>query len=512
MNERHLSPAGLQSLAERCAVWLTSLMIAMTAHAGPADLDPTFGIGGRGFADIAGADSAHAYAVAMQSDSKIVVAGKCFVAATLSTQMCAMRIQPNGFFDTSFGTGGTKLVNVGGTLVTEIVNAVATQPDGKIVLAGACGPEADPTEICVARLQADGSMDSGFGLSGKTRINFAGTGPEEARAVAILPSGKILLGGSCSGTSLSDGGVCLVRLNSDGTLDITYGTSGRTIVNSAPKERLTDMQIRPDGRVLIATEAENIIIPTPNPREYSLFVSQITAAGAFDSTFGIAGTSQVETSNIDRPIPRLALQPDGKIVVSHVNSSGARWIRLESNGTSEPGYASGISSPLTVDPQTFGIKPVLRADGSVYLVATTYPSRSASLTADFWLMRVFDTGTPATVFAEKTMLSASDVANDATLQADGKLVVVGTCDTGTRFQMCVARFEAASTAARTCTMDIDGDGKILATTDALILTRVSLGFSGAQVLNGISTTGTRNTWPLVREYLTNQCAMTGLAP
>ena len=61
-------------------------------------------------------------------------------------------------------------------------------------------------------------------------------------------------------------------------------------------------------------------------------------------------------------------------------------------------------------------------------------------------------------------------------------------------------------------MDIDGDGRVLPTTDALILARASLGLSGAAVLNGIATTGPRNTWPLIRDFLVNQCGMSNLAP
>ena len=107
--------------------------LSIAADAAPGDLDTTYGLSGKSFASVNGADASYANAVAIQPDGKIVVAGKCFVLATGSTQICALRLLPNGFFDTSFGNNGSKLVNVGGTGVTEVAHAIALQSDGKIV-------------------------------------------------------------------------------------------------------------------------------------------------------------------------------------------------------------------------------------------------------------------------------------------------------------------------------------------------------------------------------------------
>lgn len=506
--------------------WIKSQLVFCAAllafpsdgFAAPGNLDTSFGIGGRGFADVVGADSAQARAVAMQIDGKIVVAGNCVVAATLSLQMCAIRVMPNGFFDTGFGTSGTKLINVGTTGAVEVVNAMAIQPDGKIVLAGACGPETSPTEICLARLQGDGSLDPGFGLSGKARISFPGTGEQEARAVTILPSGKILLGGRCAANNPLDAGVCVVRLNSDGTLDTSFASSGRSVAISGFNERLTDLLVRPDGRIVIATEPQRVVIPGPSP--YFVYVSQLTSAGSWDSSFGIGGTYTRLDESGDRTVPRLALQPDGKLIVATIIGNFQKGFRLNTDGSADStyDYPNFPFGGLPTIRGEFGLKPLVQTDGKTIYVTTATPGSLSGTppegTLDFAVFRSFDIGGLDTTFSRgtTTMLAASDRANDAALQADGKLVVVGACDTGTKFQMCVARFEAASAAARNCTMDIDGDGKVLATTDALILARVSLGLSGAHVLNGVSIVGTRNTWPLIRDYLVSQCGMTNIAP
>jgi len=134
-------------------------------------------------------------------------------------------------------------------------------------------------------------------------------------------------------------------------------------------------------------------------------------------------------------------------------------------------------------------------------LVATLPSAAAAAQGD--LDTSFGSGTGKVV---TTVGSAnSDQARAVAVQADGKVVAAGFCDSpGSR--VCLARFEGAP---RTCTPDLDGDGVFLATTDALINTRVALGVTGDAVVSGISfaTGATRNTWPLIREYLVTQCGL-----
>lgn len=92
------------------------------------------------------------------------------------------------------------------------------------------------------------------------------------------------------------------------------------------------------------------------------------------------------------------------------------------------------------------------------------------------------------------------------LQADGKILLAGTCYSG---QFCATRLEAVPFSFQPCSLDVDGDGLFLATTDALIYARVALGMTGNAVLTGVHfrPTATRNSWPLIRDYLVNQCGL-----
>lgn len=89
------------------------------------------------------------------------------------------------------------------------------------------------------------------------------------------------------------------------------------------------------------------------------------------------------------------------------------------------------------------------------------------------------------------------------------MLVAGYCSNGTNNDFCVARCDGGPFGYQSCKADIDGDGSLLATTDALIYTRIALGLTGPVVVGGISfaPNATRNTWPLIRDYLVTQCGM-----
>ena len=96
-----------------------------------------------------------------------------------------------------------------------------------------------------------------------------------------------------------------------------------------------------------------------------------------------------------------------------------------------------------------------------------------------------------------------------TVQPDGKIVAAGYCAQGNSGDFCVARYEGGPSGAQFCSLDIDGDGRVNATTDTLIVNRIALGINTSAAINGINfpATATRNTWPLIRDYLVSQCGM-----
>lgn len=503
----------LGAVVLRRLIVICALALSTGAVAAPGDLDTSFGIGGRGFAAIPGTDSVYGEAIALAPGGKLVAAGRCVVFATLTTHFCVIRTTANGFFDPEFfGTGYKKIFANDGD--TEIPRAVTVQPDGKIVIAGQCGPEAAPTHTCVVRLLEDGSADDGFGTSGKVKFNFGAGGSQDARAVTVLPDGKLLLGGHCAGSSIATVGPCVMRLNANGTVDTTFGSAGRTLVRINLEEQLTSMLVRPDGKIVFAFQSNSAFPPAAETPFVN--VAQLSANGTLDTAFGVSGIRGITVATTNK-LPRMALQPDGKIVVAFVCDNGQCGKRLDAAGNVDASfnYPNGVPVGMPIDAGEYGLKPLLQSDGKILWIGSVVPVAPGSGTLGFYAMRSLDTGTLDAAYTgggAKTMLSSEDRANDALILPDDKVLLVGTCYTGSSFQLCIARLQAGPFGARNCSMDIDGDGRVLPTTDALILARASLGLAGAAVLNGIATTGPRNTWPFIRDYLINQCGMSNLAP
>jgi Domain of unknown function (DUF5122) beta-propeller len=99
-----------------------------------------------------------------------------------------------------------------------------------------------------------------------------------------------------------------------------------------------------------------------------------------------------------------------------------------------------------------------------------------------------------------------NIALAVALQPDGKIVVAGGCSSG---NACVARLNGGPFGGRNCKLDFDGDGLVLPATDALLFARASLGFTGDAAVDGINFAqhATRNSWPLIRDYMISQCGM-----
>jgi uncharacterized delta-60 repeat protein len=120
-------------------------------------------------------------------------------------------------------------------------------PNGKIVVSGT----ADFSVFAVARLNKDGSLDNSFGSDGETTINFGPGGVDFTCSMVIQPDGKILVAGTTFSTPTAD--FAVARLNKDGSLDTGFGTAGLTTTDFAGgQETLTSLVLLPDGKILAA--------------------------------------------------------------------------------------------------------------------------------------------------------------------------------------------------------------------------------------------------------------------
>ncbi len=222
-------------------------------------LDTTFdgnsGIGNGAISTPVGPSNDLGYAVVVQPDSKIIVAG--YYSGPASTDTVLIRYNVDGVLDTTFSNDGIATHAFSPVDVDEAL-AVKLQPDGQIVIAGCIRGNGRVNDYLIARLNSDGSADPNFGTGGFTIVPFSAV-PDIAMAVAIQTDGKIVAAGFASNGSNNDFGV--TRVNSDGTLDTTFDADGRQQTMVGPGfDSANAIAIQADGKIVVA--GRTVIGPT----------------------------------------------------------------------------------------------------------------------------------------------------------------------------------------------------------------------------------------------------------
>jgi uncharacterized delta-60 repeat protein len=490
----------------------------------PGALDTTFALGNGKLPAIGiGTAPSRAQATAIQPDGKIIAAGYCSNGS--NNDFCVMRLNADGTADPTFvGPGGKLVLAIGSG--NDFVHDVAVQPDGKIVLLGRCSNGTN-IDFCFARLLSNGTLDATFTgpvntASGSFLIAI-GSADDNASALALQPDGKIIGVGSCVGASNID--FCVVRLNGDGSLDTTFNVPGDgklLLPIGAASDFGNAVALQSDGKLLVvggcSVSAQSDFCAARLNLDGTLDGSFVgpnnTATGSFTFPIGIAGDSATA----------VAVQPDGKIVIagSCLNSNKFEHCvaRLTTTGAYDANFKgpSGTANGRFQFPVTLGTgnDPVsavaITVDGKILLMG--------GCTSDFCITRLNVDGSFDSSFDGISGTSdgkvihpigpATDNMIRGALHADGRAVMVGGClDSTPTENFCVARVNGGPMSYRACSFDVDGDNLVLATTDVLVAARVALGMRGSNVISGINfpAGATRNTWPLIRDYLFNQCGM-----
>ena len=224
----------------------------------------------------------------------------------------AMYRPPIGGLDTTnFGSGTGKVVTSLVAGVADNINAIAVQPDGKIVVVGSSGG-AD-SQVMVARFNANGSLDSaGFGTSGVFTLNPT-TGTDYANAVALQTDGSIVV--AASQDEYAAGAKLLVlRLTPAGVLDASFGTGGKVNPAGLAGSEIDagGVFVRPDGRIVVAGNSG----ASGAPGIQATFVG-LTSTGGVDTAFGAGGSGKLVIdlgNNNDDYIYGARLLADGSIV------------------------------------------------------------------------------------------------------------------------------------------------------------------------------------------------------
>lgn len=324
--------------------------------------DATFGTDGTGRSTPAFPGGQDAMLTALVIQRKTLPGGGAsqkIVAAGMLTQdiwgsafpqgdFAVARYNMDGSLDTSFGTGGVVITDLP---QRSLLTSIGLQSDGKIVVGGlsSLGQPIEYGYAVALRYTADGVLDTAFGNSG---IASVGYGPEflstDSYALAIQPDDKIVLGGYVTALFTDNYGpqfnfdIGLMRLNPDGSLDASFGDSGKVKTDLRGVDPYSH-----DGIMGLAIQSDNKIVAV-GERQFNGASTYATLRynpdGSLDQTFGAGGIVDLE---VDGYASDVLVQPDNSILVA---GSGYRIVKYNSDGTRDTSFGSGgVTYPPAVD-------------------------------------------------------------------------------------------------------------------------------------------------------------------
>src|SRR4030095_4425690 len=315
-------------------------------------LDQSFGVAGKvtGFSS-----SGYVYSdnIIVQPDNKIIQIGSS--SGSNNYRFTLVRDNSNGSIDGSFGQNGKVITGIG---EHDYAKYGVLQDDGKIVVGGYTYNGSYHSDIVLVRYNADGSLDSGFGVGGKV-IRSLGPNNNLANAVAVQPDGKIIVAGSIEGNCFTDcNGLVfcspafgVARFNGNGSIDSSFGQNGivTTNVGSANAGTALSVILQPDGKIVVAGHSlYDYGCDYYGGYYFSSAFSMVRyhPNGVRDSLFGANG---IVSDSLNMTTTRgIALQAAGKIVVIGPDRGGG-YVTKQYNADGSLDNSFGQQGKVIID-------------------------------------------------------------------------------------------------------------------------------------------------------------------
>jgi len=404
------------------------------------DLDLSFGTNGVATCGRAGGIGSLA-AIALAPDGKIV-AGGLLDDAKLVPDFALCRYLSDGSLDTSFGAGGWVTTGFGNSS-DDWLNAVAVLPDGRVLAGGeSCrslcsGSDGD---FALVRYTPAGAVDTTFGSKAKGLVvtDISSRSFDWVRAMVVQADGKIVLAGNTVPRNTSFNDLALVRYNANGSLDTSFDGDGKLTVRFANKLQNESQNVA--AAVYPATApgglaGKLLVVAAIAYPSSDVILTRFNADGSRDTSFG-GGTGSVHVGNRWSK-PHVAIQPDGKIVLSAQfndlsSSPSTPWAmlaRLDTAGNLDAGFGTGGVTGTILTPNAEPKSLALQPDGKILVSANEH----VALGVDYPLVLRYDAsglldptfGTNGKATQTATTLYR-DRAIDLALQPDGRILLAGT--------------------------------------------------------------------------------------
>ncbi len=263
-------------------------------------------------------DYSYKISMALQTDGKILVTGTCY--QSNFDLFLTVRFNIDGQVDFNFGTNGKVITSLGEGL-NGYPNAIAIQSDGKILVGGLVqGPLSYPTgvDFALVRYEPNGTLDATFGIDGIVLTPVVeGSGYEWIEGLSLLPDGKIVAVGNTdifeAGTNIYR--VAIVRYNSDGTLDFTFGAGGIVLTDfGSSYPYATSLAVTSFNDIIVGGNREN------QNGENDFLLAKFTADGTPFQGFGINGITITDINPLETVLD-VKFQSSGKIVAAGLTGS-----------------------------------------------------------------------------------------------------------------------------------------------------------------------------------------------
>lgn len=404
-------------------------------------LDPTFGTAGKVITHAA--DEDEAYDITIQPDGRIIVVGNCKYGD--DQDIVLIRYNADGTLDNSFDLDGIVVTPLE---QNQFAQSVIVLSDQKILVGGyqTVGTKSD---LLLLRYHRDGNPDLSFDLDGFMVVNL-GSSKDYIYSLATQPDGKIIVAGSTSNGAGAKNDFLLMRYNYDGSVDTTFGIDGESATDFGySKDYGQAMIFQPDGKILVAGYSSAF------ESDDDLAIARFDFDGHLDTTFGTNGKVTRDVSGFDDELLSIALQADGKILAAGRTNSGAQLdfalIRYNANGSVDNTFNdSGLVVMSTGATVEIAYKVLVQGDQKI--ITTGYRAGLAS--ADFVITRYNTDGSIDSTFDSDGIVltdfgTTSDRAYTAIMQADGKLIAAGYTYNGIDYDFAVVRYDLSLVSVET---------------------------------------------------------------
>ena len=378
--------------------------------------------------------SAYAYAGDIQNDGKFITAGYIRSEEGGDDNFVISRHDYNGLIDSSFGNNGFVETDFDGR--SDRAQSVAIQSDGKIVVAGGAMVNSYGKDFAVARYNSNGTLDTSFGVGGKVSLDineaiYGSIGSDDiAYAVLVQNDGKILVAGMGDVRYFT-----LVRYLSNGVLDATFGTNGVVTTNIGNYCVPYALALQSDEKILVGGYA---YMGGDTIDDFALV--RYETNGSIDETFGASGIVTTDFSNMDY-IRSLSVQDDGKIIASGWQYYQMALARYNPDGSLDGSYGTGgkVSLDISVDGEDRIYASKLQDDGKIVVAGWSgMPSNETKY--DFALARLNIDGTLDSTFGEDhtgyvttDILKKEDMGYAMAVQSGEQILTFGTTEVETPF-------------------------------------------------------------------------------